>query len=69
MAPEVISGRGYSFPVDLWSVGVVFYELMCGNLPFGSNFEDPYDIYEQILKSTLKYPAFIKDREAKRLME
>jgi cGMP-dependent protein kinase len=25
MAPEIISGKGYSFPVDLWSLGVVLY--------------------------------------------
>ena len=25
MAPEIISGKGYSSPVDLWSLGVVLY--------------------------------------------
>lgn len=22
MAPEVLSGKGYGFPVDLWSIGI-----------------------------------------------
>ena len=35
MAPEVISGRGYNFLVDLWSVGVCLYEFMVGRVPFG----------------------------------
>lgn len=25
MAPEIIIGQGYSFPVDLWSLGIFFY--------------------------------------------
>lgn len=35
MAPEIITGKGYSFPVDLWSLGVITYELLCSKLPFG----------------------------------
>lgn len=35
MAPEIITGKGYSFHVDLWSLGVIMYELLCGKLPFG----------------------------------
>lgn len=35
MAPEVIMGKGYSFPVDLWALGIISYELLYGKLPFG----------------------------------
>ena len=35
MAPEVISGKGYNFLVDLWSVGVCLYEFMVGRVPYG----------------------------------
>ena len=28
-APEVISGKGYSLTCDLWSMGVILYELIC----------------------------------------
>lgn len=51
MAPEVISGKGYTMLVDLWSVGVCLYEFMCGKVPFGDDFDDPYKIYEEILKT------------------
>jgi len=50
MAPEVIAAKGYTYSADLWSVGVCFYEFMCGTLPFGEELEDPYEIYEEITK-------------------
>lgn len=48
MAPEILQGKGYSFPVDLWSIGVCMYEFMCGSVPYAEEAEDPYEIYEEI---------------------
>ena len=25
MAPQILSGKGYSYPVDLWSLGIVLF--------------------------------------------
>jgi len=33
-APEVILGVGWSFPVDIWAIGCVMFELLCGDLMF-----------------------------------
>ena len=33
-AAELILGTGYTFSVDIWSFGVVIFELLSGRLPF-----------------------------------
>lgn len=33
-APEIINNIGYSFPIDYWALGVIFYELITLKLPF-----------------------------------
>lgn len=42
IAPDVIYGKGYNNMVDLWSLGVVIYEMLCGFLPFGDQCEGAY---------------------------
>lgn len=34
MSPERIAGGQYSFPSDVWSLGIILYELAAGESPF-----------------------------------
>lgn len=38
LAPEVLESKegGHSYEVDYWSIGVIFYTMMCGRPPFES---------------------------------
>ncbi|CAD8086133.1 unnamed protein product [Paramecium sonneborni] len=69
MAPEVISGKGYNQMADLWSVGVMLFEFVCGGLPFGEDAEDPFEIYKEITKKKLCYPTYMSDKSAKLFIE
>jgi serine/threonine protein kinase len=46
VAPEVLHRKGYRKQVDMWSAGVIFYTLVCRQLPFQS--QDRKTTFNQI---------------------
>lgn len=34
MAPEVLNGKRYNHKADVWSLGIVFFEMLVGFTPF-----------------------------------
>lgn len=35
MAPEMVVGKGYTFSISLYALGINMFELMCGYVPYG----------------------------------
>ena len=56
MAPEIISGKVYSFSADYWSFGITLFEIFYDYLPFGQGAREILDIYQQILGKKLILP-------------
>ena len=50
MAPEVVLGQYYGIGADMWSLGVLLFEMTQGKVPFGAAAQTPYEVYEDILK-------------------
>ena len=40
LAPEVLAHEPYSESVDVWSIGIILYEMLCGGPPFSDEKRD-----------------------------
>lgn len=67
-APELISGFPYhGNEVDLWSMGVLLYALLCGFLPFDD--DNTFKLYKLIQKGEYEVPEWLSPGSAKILSQ
>ena len=55
VAPEILMGHGYDKEVDLWSLGVITYILLCGFPPFYD--DNQSELFNTIRKGKYHYPS------------
>ncbi|KAL8142701.1 hypothetical protein V2J09_015733 [Rumex salicifolius] len=54
MAPELVREQPYNHTADLWSLGVILYELFVGKPPFYTN--SVYQLIRHIVRDPVEYP-------------
>jgi len=54
MSPEIMKNNKYDNKSDLWSVGVILYEMMVGELPYIAT--NHYQLVKKIQRDTVKIP-------------
>jgi len=57
LAPEMIMQRGHNHTLDVWSVGVLLYEMVVGRPPFQST--NHQLLINKIMSIELRYPPFV----------
>ena len=55
VAPEILKGKGYTAAVDMWSLGVILYVLLCGFPPF--QHENTTKLFKLIKRAEYEFPS------------
>uniref|UniRef100_A0A182NFL5 Aurora kinase n=1 Tax=Anopheles dirus TaxID=7168 RepID=A0A182NFL5_9DIPT len=62
LSPEMVQGQPHTKTVDLWSLGVLAYELLCGKAPFLANTYE--ETYRKIMKVQYAVPSDVSKAAA-----
>lgn len=55
MAPEIVNKVHYSFPADVWALGILLYKMITGTFPFRGT--DDKELYRRINSGKIDFPA------------
>ena len=67
MAPEIMKNKKYNHKSDLWSIGVIFFEMLTGNTPFKA--KNIYELIRVIENDPIEIPTkFILSNECRKLL-
>ncbi|XP_065359537.1 serine/threonine-protein kinase polo [Calliphora vicina] len=62
IAPEILTKKGHSYEVDIWSIGCVMYTLLVGQPPFET--KTLKDTYTKIKKCDYRVPSYLRKSAA-----
>ena len=61
LPPEMVAGEYHDEKVDLWSLGVLCYEFLCGKPPFETASHQA--TYQRIMKVDIQFPSHVSAGE------
>jgi serine/threonine protein kinase/CRP-like cAMP-binding protein len=65
LAPEVLTGKGHDKGVDVWSLGILIFEMLVGMSPFATEYDqDPQTVTRNIIQGHVPW-----DRLARAVLE
>jgi serine/threonine protein kinase len=56
-APEILHGGDYGEAIDVWSLAVILYALVCGDLPFGC--DSVSQVAHRVMTTEPNYPDYL----------
>ena len=68
VAPEVLLDIPYNQKVDIWSIGVISYLLLCGCLPFDDRYSER-EIARKTIEEPIPFYPFIWNKLSKEAMQ
>jgi serine/threonine protein kinase len=63
MSPQLLENKHYSVKSDIWSVGMIAYEMITGEFPWKG--EDPQELLKSIKTQQLQFPPIPISQEYK----
>ncbi|CAD8123078.1 unnamed protein product [Paramecium sonneborni] len=68
MAPQILEGTHFTSKCDIWSIGVMFYELLYGVTPWMANGQ--CELLEKITTQSLQFPEIpVRSQKVKNLLK
>lgn len=57
MAPEIVNKVQYSFPADVWALGILLFKMITGAFPFRGT--DDKELYRKINSGKIEFPSTV----------
>jgi serine/threonine protein kinase len=66
LPPEMLFGRLYGLEVDMWSLGIMIFRIMCGRFPFEAS--KTKEVFAKVKREKVRCPPFLS-ADAKSLID